>query len=47
VVHSDKELFEKLGRKDPVSVRIWAPDFKNCCMQAGQYDGSLRNYYQR
>jgi hypothetical protein len=22
-------------------------DFKNCCMRTGNYDGSLRNHYQR
>jgi uncharacterized protein YecA (UPF0149 family) len=34
VVHGDKDLSEKLGRKDPCPCGS-ARKFKNCCMQSG------------
>ncbi|MDQ6630154.1 MAG: SEC-C metal-binding domain-containing protein [Verrucomicrobiota bacterium] len=43
-MHGNKELYEKLGRNDlcPCGSQV---SFKNCCMQSGNYDGSLRNYF--
>ena len=44
VVHGDKELSEKLGRKDLCpcgSLR----KFKRCCLANGRFDGVLRNHF--
>ncbi|MBC8106441.1 MAG: SEC-C domain-containing protein [Anaerolineae bacterium] len=36
VVHVDKELLEKLGRKDPCPCGS-NKAFKNCCMRSGRF----------
>ena len=44
VVHGDKELAEKLGRRDLCPCGS-GRTYKNCCLKSGRYDGSLRDYY--
>ncbi|ABW25457.1 SEC-C metal-binding domain-containing protein [Acaryochloris marina] len=46
MVNGQKELQEKLGRKDPCPCGS-GRKFKHCCMQSGRFDGSLRDYYFR
>jgi len=43
-VGGDKDLQEKLGRNDlcPCGSRR---KFKNCCLEDGVFDGSLRDHY--
>lgn len=44
MVHGDKELSEKLGRKDlcPCGSNR---RYKNCCLKSKRYDGSRRDHY--
>ncbi|MGO9688475.1 MAG: SEC-C metal-binding domain-containing protein [Syntrophobacteraceae bacterium] len=44
VVHVEKELSEKLGRKDLCPCGS-GRKFQKCCLKTGRYDGSLRDYY--
>jgi len=44
IVGDDKLLEEKLGRNDPCPCGS-TRKFKNCCLRAGSYDGSLRDHY--
>jgi hypothetical protein len=44
VVHGHKELTEKLGRRDLCPCGS-GRRFKNCCLESGRYDGSLRGHF--
>ena len=41
IVHGDKELIESLVAT--IFAPATAAGFKQCCMQTGRYDGTLRN----
>jgi hypothetical protein len=43
-VHGEKELTEKLGRRDLCPCGS-GRRFKTCCLESGRYDGSLRGHF--
>lgn len=44
IVHGDKQLHEKLGRKDPCPCGSGLI-FKRCCLRGGKFDGVNRDDY--
>ena len=46
-VHGDKELAEKLGKEDPLRVRVGAALSSVAAVTQGAFDGALRGYYVR